>query len=608
MTNAAPQSLRPRAEPPRPARRAWLAAAGVSALAAAVYVPAWRHSAYQAEQALVVVSSLAALGALAVAAVRSLRPRAVSAPTHEERVARLDAALVLGVSLLVRLGLTSTNIVTDGGSGFDRVVGWTERYSGLSVLLRLLLPGPLHHLANCIEAIRLLAALAPALLVLLGGALGAGRSAALLAGLCLACWPVHAALFSTDSLEGAMLTLQLLGFVLVARDDRPASWRVAGLLVLAFSTWCRPEAPIVAAPLLALLAARGARPWRWHPAAAAAGAWFGLAVLAHLAPLQSLHNRPINWHPLWEMFPLTEALRSPVLLPAWIWAPLPVGLVALGRRSWRLAALVGVGLAAGFVPAHIAFAWTASESYTEVFRYGAQMAPWLALAAGAGLAALASLPARLLPPRAAPVALALVALPVLATPLYTASYLARRYGPREESAAFREALARVPERCAIAVPDDEGYAGETRTSLQVLDFYRWVAREARLRGAHVVPFQRVAPASAVLELARRDGRLPDPREVDGLVSSRSGMPPSRVDPPPDPSCWYFFRGAQCYGDVFGHPQPACRALEHDADGGPVWRRVVEFRSYRLITRPGRRVAPWYLPALEFALFRLRAPR
>ena len=137
------------------------------------------------------------------------RSRAASAPAEPSRSTVLSlAGLVLLWSLLIRLGLTTPNLLTDGGSGFSRVLYGVQGFAGISYLLDLVLTGDARwDIWSAIHVTTALSALTPALVVLLARELGFSLRAAVLGGLALACLPLHAAMFSSDLIVGPAVAI-----------------------------------------------------------------------------------------------------------------------------------------------------------------------------------------------------------------------------------------------------------------------------------------------------------------------------------------------------------------------------------------------------------------
>lgn len=507
------------------------------------------------ERHLVQLALVAAVAAALAAAAASPRTRRCN------RAAWLDAALVLGWSLFVRFALTSANVLTDGGSGWSRLLEYRRGFGSVAVLLDVLLPGA--SMWDAIAVPRVVAALSPPLVVLLAHAIGASRAAAALCGLALASLPVHAALYSSDFESGAVVTTLLGGLALVANggNSERAGDVAAGLTLIAFGLYGRPEMLVVGLPLLAL-APRLVHLWR-HPVLAGAAAWLVALAAVRAGTLGGLGNSSVAYvGGPWSTLPFAEILTTGALLPYWLWLPLPLGVIWL-RGNARAVTLAG--LLAGIVPLHVTPTMSdPTATYLEFFRYGAFAMPWLALLAGAGASGLASA-------IGLPFLTIVAALWMLATPLLERDYLALRYGPAVDEAVFREALLQVPEGCRLIVPDDP------ETFFDVFKRYAEIARDV---SAH-------------------HPRAPVPGRIVAMSEA--------LRDPPRGGCWYFYRGSYCHDGFEGIAPPTCQRLLESAPFAPAWSRTVEYRSHRLVTRPRRAVAPWYEPHLELRLYQWRGP-
>ncbi|MBX3025921.1 hypothetical protein KF840_13520 [bacterium] len=490
------------------------------------------------------------------------------------RAAAIDAGSVLLWSLAVRFRLTAANVLTDGGSGWSRLLEYRRGFSGIAVLVDLVLPD--RPMWESIAVPRLVAALSPPLLVLLARALGADRGSAVFAGLALASLPLHAALYSSDFESGAVVSLALAALALVAAArDGLGLLLAAGCALLGYAVWGRPEALVIGLPLLVVAWGVLRRSWA-RCTVVAALVWLGGLTVVRLASLPQLaHGTRGDLAGPWRVLPLGELLTTSAVLPWWLWLPLPVGLAWLRGRA-RAACVAG--LLAGVVPLHVTpTGFDPTETYLELFRYGSFALPWMALLAGAGLAGVAAVLARGLRRRGAASGAAVVlGLLVAATPLLNRDYLARRYGPAVDEEVFREALTQVPGQCALIVPDD----GDARGALEVMKRYVEIARTAPPPAGGASP--RLVGLSAFLRDWRDGGAMPD-------------------------GCWFFYRGSFCHDGFEGTPPADCAALLARAPFEPVWSRAVEYRSHRLVTRPARVAAPWYEPRLELTLYRLRTP-
>jgi hypothetical protein len=515
--------------------------------------------------------AMAALAAAALVSLRRVRRGGLNAP------AALDAALVLAWSVAVRFGLTTANVLTDGGSGWSRLLGYRRGFSGLAVLVALVLPD--RSMSDAILVPRLLAALSPPVLVLLAGVLRARRTTAAFAGLALASLPLHAALYSSDFESGAVTTFLLAALALVGSSSREVSPTLlaAGLALLGYALWGRPEALVVGLPLLVLAWGLPRQLWR-RPAVVAAVVWLGGLAVLRIASLQGLaHGTRQNFYGPWSVLPFGELLTTTAILPFWLWLPLPLGLAWLGGRA-RAVALSG--LLAGLLPVHATpTMFDPTGTYLEFFRYATFALPWLALLASAGLAGLAErLGKRFRSPVGAKVPALAVVLVLVATPLVNRDYLALRYGPVVDGEVFREALTRVPQECTLVVPDDAERA--PAGSLDVAKRYAEIAHEVSAPGSGGPRLVELSTFLRAWEAAAAAGQ----RGMRG--------------------CWFFYRGSYCHDGLDGDPPAACREVLDRVPFEKVWSREVEYRSHRLVSRPKRLVAPWYDPRLELSLYRL----
>jgi hypothetical protein len=534
------------------------------------------------ERQLVQLALAAAIASLFVAAIGALRR--ARREGSDLRV-WLDAGAVLAWSLVVRFGLTEANVLTDGGSGWSRLLEYRRGFSGLAVLVDLVLPD--RPMWESILVPRLVAALSPPVLVLLARALRADRATAFFAGLALASLPLHAALYSSDFESGAVVTFMLTALAIVASGERDDSAVAlgAGLTLVGYALWGRPEALVAGLPLLVIAWSLPRRLWL-RCAAVAAVAWLGGLAFVRLVSLQQLvHGTRSNLAGPWGVLPWRELLTTGAILPFWLWLPSPIGLLRLRGRARVVAA---AGLLGGLVPEHTApTMYDPTATYLEFFRYGSFALPWLCLFAGAGLAAiaesldrLAGSPAHRLTslrswPRAA------LALLLLATPLANREYLSRRYGPAVDEEAFREALARVPRPCRLIVPDDEERG--SRGSLEVMKRYVEIALDTPTTAGGSPP-----PLIGLSAFLRE--------QSSGGAAHHGGE-----------ACWYFYRGSYCHDGFEGDPPAACSEVLDRFPSELVWSRDVEYRSHRLITRPGRTAAPWYEPRLALSLYRIAKP-
>jgi hypothetical protein len=339
----------------------------------------------------------------------------------------------------------------------------------------------------------------------------------------------------------------------------------AGLALIGFGLFGRPEMLIVGLPLLVVAWGIPRAVWS-QPAVAAAVAWLGVLAIIRLASLEDLaHGTRDHLAGPWSVLPFGEFLTTGALLPYWLWLPLPIGPLGLGRRACVVAL---AGLFAGIVPLHMTpTMFDSTGTYLESFRYAAFAMPWLTLLAGGGLAGLAALLSRLMP-RMAPAPVVAVVIWFVATPLLNRDYLSIRYGPAVDEEVFREALTHVPRECRLIVPDDPEY------HLDVLKRYAEITRD----------------------VSRNHPQTPSPSSIVGVSTV--------LRHPPRDGCWYFYRGSYCHDGFEGVAPIECRDLLEREPFELVWSREVEYRSHRLISRPQRMVSPWYEPRLRLSLYRL----
>lgn len=534
----------------------------------------WRDGPFTAGEAAATASMVLAL--LTVAFCTTGWGLRGAAPT-EGGSARwlLAGAAVLAWSAVVRFGLTQANILTDGGSGYTRLMRYVEGYGGVAVLVHLLPPAWSAFMWHAILVPRLLAMLAPALLVWLARELNLTLGAALVAGVMLASLPAHAVLTSSDHLEGALSSLQLgaVACVLAAGRTRRVDLYAAGLALAAWAMWCRPEGALGLLPV-AVAALRLPRRWWARPTVWAATAALLVAVgfrayaiaTSRTAGLGSSSVPPLDalgWVPWGDL------AWSPLLIPPWLWAPAPFAVWTLYRR--RALPVVLAGLAAALVPVYLRGLFPdPAGTHLETVRYAIPALAWLALMSGGALdQALAWLPE---PGIGRWPAYAVLALALAAVPVGRREYLARRYGHVASEPAIRELLRQVPPGCGVAVPDD----GPERVSIEIADRYRYIAAEAAAAGD--LPALRIVPASQLLD---------------------GGEAPT--------GCWTYLRGPYCYHGFDGHPALACRAIEARFALREIASRSIEFRHHRLVTGPAVTGAPWYMPAMPITLYEITGP-
>lgn len=537
--------------------------------------------------AVMLAALLAATGA---GLCRLLRPG--------ERRAALEtaglAALVLGLSLVIRVGFTAPNVLTDGGSGHERVLLYGPNYGALSVLISWLLPGQLEaRVWPAIRVLTVLAAIGPASLFLLARGAGMGRVAALLSALALACWPLHAALYASDFLNGAVLTLFVSGLAFAfgaLRLDRP--WLLLpGAALLGFAIWCRPESPIHLLPAL-LPGIMALRRWGHRFETWAAAGWISMALGALL---MSMTARPEIYRALGHIagpvFPLWEsiALAGFTAFPWWLVAGIPLGLIG-ALRPWTLLALIVLGLGSGFVPVALG---GIPEDLLEGFRYGTLMMPWFALLSGAGLSWAVT---RIPPGRVRTVAYALVLGAVCVTPIVHRDYLGTAYGSHVSDRTFREALRSIPARCGVVVP------GEAREDgLDPAVRFVYIAAEERRLDPSRPPAEHVVGAATFMAAARALEGVP---QVTSFYEAEA--------PGEGEACWYVFLSGECQAtqgmdsdpDRFYDPG-SCKDLEASLELEPLGTLARGFRYHRLLAVPRVMTPPKHAPDFEVRLFRLR---
>ena len=510
---------------------------------------------------------------------------------------RVDLPVLLGLaagSLLVRFGLGGVDLLTDGGSGFERVLRYSFGYGGTSLLVSWFLPRASQGLLwPAIAFTSTVAALAPVALYGLARALEFSRMAAVAAALSLLCWPLHAAMYTSDFLQGPLLTLGLLGLWCLAhgvREEHPAGL-LGGAAIFGGLIWMRPEAPAwvlpyaaVAAPLL----------WRWRRRAAL---WLAVGYGALALGSRLLSYAMNSW-----ILPagggntlILDAegflLAGHAALPWWLWLGIPAGLPVLWRRH-RVAGLVAAGGVAGYLSLRVG---GSPPDLLEFFRYLTPVMAWSSLMVGLGLVRLVDLAPSGRPRQGIALFLCIA---FLATPVFHRQYLAVGYAPGASDAVFRQVLAFLPEDAAVIVP------GETRRDgLDPSSRYRYVAwEEFPGRGASI-PGYRVVSAAAFLEFVRVERRIPGVDELDlDAEGTREGG-----------TRWFYFRSGEClvaHGfDARSAQDPgSCRGLEEVLELEPVETWPVPFRDHRLVTQPRERRRPKFDDDFAFVLYRVRGLR
>lgn len=568
---------------------AWVVSSRGEALAAW-----WPHlgQATLRDRALTRLGAALAAGTLAGVGVAALhRRRGGSRCDARAWRGLLDVSLVLAWSVIVRALFTRANILTDGGTGYRRLMDYLPGFGGLSVLVDLVTPRRLMWEALRVPAA--LAALGPPMLTLFARQLSRRPALPIVAGLMLASLPLHAAMFTSDFLMGPALTLSLAGLTLArwgAQRDHDAAV-LAGASLLAFVTWIRPEAGLIGAPLVAV-AWPVVRAWRRRPVALLGLGFFGANALAAQLAVRAVTSGQ-SLVPSLHFAQRLEFLLVPEVIPYWLSAGVVLALALRAVRG-ESAVLIAVGVVAGAWPVAIRPTLDPTGSHMELFRYGAWMLPWLTLLAASGvvaaaerLGALVAGPSRLEKARRVRLgALAGALAMVVSSPIRARAYLGREYGPRSEERVFREALGHLPKGCLLLVPDDVSELGRRgQGTIEIEERYQVIADEVDvLTGAARPAMQGVT--RFLDELAQRGW----PREEGGT-----------------PACVWFFEGSFCATGVEGTPPANCRKLLAAVHGRPAFERSIEYISHRLVTRPHATDPPLYDAAQRLTLFELSPP-
>ena len=450
---------------------------------------------------------------------------------------------------------------------------YIEGYGGLAALVKLL-PASLHaFLWEAMVVPRCLASLAPPALVWVAWALGLSPATGLLAGMALASLPIHAALSSSDLLVGPMSTVQLasVAMVLAARRNLRSDLFAAGLALAGWGIWFRPEGALGLLPVAAAALTFPTAWWR------RTGPWVAVAGLALIVGLRAAALATgrtagaVGGHGAFSNLAWGSLASSTILLPFWLWLPLPIAVVELWRR--RALAVVVAGAVTGFLPIYLRGMYPdPADTHLEALRYGVPLMPWLALAAATGVETILRAGRARLGARTYAWATAVAALALAGWALAHGEYLGRRYGHSTSEAAIRQLLARAPEGCSILVPDDHPEA----VSIEIHHRYAIIAAEAYAVGS--VPALRILPASEAIDA------------VD-LANE----------------CWMYLKGPYCYHAFEGVPALACTEVERRFDLEEVGRVPIEFRHHRLVSGPEVRRPPWYMAEMPIVLYRLRGP-
>lgn len=512
-------------------------------------------------------------------------------------VAGREAVVVIGLvagSLLLRFGVTSPNLLTDGGSGFERILSYAFGYGGTSLLVTWLLPASVEGMIwPAVAFTSALAALAPAALYALARELGIDRGPAVAAALALLCWPLHAALYTSDFLQGPILTLGLLGLWSVARavrTDHPGGlW--AGAMIYGGLIWMRPDAMIWALPYAAVASPLVVR-WRTRGALWTAVGYGALTVGCRLLSYtQSPGILPEGGGNILSLTGEGFRLAGHPAFPWWLWLGIPAGIPMLWSRH-RVAGLVAAGGLAAYLSLKVG---GSPPDLLEFFRYLAPAMAWVSIVAGLGLAWWVD---RLPVGRMRSAAAAVTVAALVATPLLHADYLGTDYAPRASDRVFRQVLAELPAGASIVVPGEDRHDG-----LDPSTRFRYVAWEVFDNRAEPVPGNRVLSAATLLTFLRDEARLPGYGDLD-LASGdlRSG-----------PTDWYYLRAGEClyaqgFDPVSALDPGSCAALEEALELVPVQVWAVPYRNHRLVTQPGERRPPKFDDDFRLVLYRVAGLR
>ena len=511
----------------------------------------------------------------------------------------LATGAVLLWSLVIRFGLTQSNLLMDGGTGWGRLVfGNNGGYIGMASFLDLVHPGRIPwDIWAVVPIMKTLAALTPPLIVLLARELDLSPRTGFLAGLVVACLPLHAALFSSDFIIGAATSFLLVGLISVSfglRNGR-VSPMVAGLTILAFVCWLRPEGPIVVGPLLALLWFRRSQ----FPTSAfvmAGLGWLGIhALLAgtiHHPGTQDMRGGARFTAVL--DFLAHHAFSTTSL--SWFALLVAVGLVLIVKRKPRATVVVITGILFGITPLAIVMGKDQAGEYLEWFRYPTWALPFIAIAAGIALDELcARLSHRFKVLRAGergPArATALLTLTLALIPLLHYPYLQRQYTHVVEEPLLREAFSLVPPGCGIVVPEDDPTGEGTH---EVLHRYQNVLLDEM--GGDIWLTDRLHGVVSFTEHLMTDGEL--------ISSIQNKAPNASEERAID--CWYFLEAAYCHYALWDTPLAACGQLLAHTEHELVASWAYEYIHHRQVVFPFRRDYRYH-PDVGVALYRLIGP-
>lgn len=387
-----------------------------------------------------------------------------------DRTAWGDLALVSGLGLWARIFVAPQGL--SNWDGHDRLTlawGIAEHSDplygdGYASLMTLAWPlGPLapHTVFQVNTALAVLAVPLAWALARLAVSPDRGRIAGLAAATALALWPVHLRLSATETMHVSLLTLELLSLTAGLASVRFGGWStalVAGLTA-GFVAHLRPEAALFPLVLAGLALVAGRDRATLERIAAMVGLavlialprWLDVANLSDRAtPAQfSRLTDPMSWRLLFGLSwaPLDDGVPLPWLplhlrltSPLWLLLML-TGLVSAPRRT-----LAWTGLWAALVLVPIfGKAWPSTDAMRLQLPGLGPCLVWIALGASGHARPLL---VRLVGTRTRAL--------VLAMGLVSLAHLpdtARRWVPARDHAFAAEALASVPARSLVLIPD-----------------------------------------------------------------------------------------------------------------------------------------------------------
>lgn len=501
------------------------------------------------------------------------------------------AVVVLVWSLFVRLGLTTPNILTDGGSGFNRILSGagSQGHVGITALMDLVLFNDARSdIWSAVFVTTTVAALTPPLVVLLARELGLPRRVGFLGGLALACLPLHAAMFSSDFVIGPAVAMMTAGLTLVAAGLRTtrASLMWAGSALLAYVCWLRPEGVLVAGIFLPVLWLHRQRLFKSTVGLLGPG-WLVIHALtsftAHVRSDQigggggAAPNRILHF--------LSNHALSPISM-SWFALAVVIGLYLVVKERPQGVVLVIGGTVLGLLPSLMLMSHDLTGNYMETFRYGAWSLPFMAIAAGFAFDKLAgglSQVTFLAGDKEKRVTRACVVVAVLLVliPLAHIPYLQRSYTHASESPILLEAFSLVPPECGVVVPEDDPKPEATQ---EIFELYSALSRGT-------IPLYGVV---SFVESLGEQGHWPD------TPPHGSGEPVTTVE------CWYFLEAAYCKHGYEDQPLEACAELLLRTEHELIREWTYEFLNFRqvvhlVLSQHG------YDSSLRVALYRLKEP-